>query len=132
MIERATGWRDDARGSAALRRAVAFLLVMVGWVPFRAADLHQAGVFLEAMFIPDMSGLPASMSEAATNRATLTLVLAATVVLLPRAWVTGRYLEAARSRVAVGARVAVSAIGAPYAAILVAAGTFSPFLYYQF
>ena len=132
IIERATGWRDDARGSAALRRAVAFLLVMIGWVPFRAADLHQAGVFLEAMFIPDMSGLPASMSEAATNRATLTLVLAATVVLLPRAWVTGRYLEAARSRVAVGARVAVSAIGAPYAAILVAAGTFSPFLYYQF
>jgi alginate O-acetyltransferase complex protein AlgI len=30
------------------------------------------------------------------------------------------------------ARVAVSALAAPYAAVLVAAGTFSPFLYYQF
>ncbi len=131
-LERASGWRDGALGPVALRRAIAFVLVTIGWVPFRAADLHQTGVFLQAMFVPDLGGLPASISEAATNRATLTLVLAAAVVLLPRAWVTGRYLEEARSQVAFGARVAVSAIGAPYAAVLVAAGTFSPFLYYQF
>jgi alginate O-acetyltransferase complex protein AlgI len=131
-LERATGWRDAAAGSAALRRALAFVLVMVGWVPFRATDLHQVGEFLQAMFLPDGSGLPAPVTEAATNQATVTLILAATVVLLPRAWVTGRYLDEARSRFALGARVAVSAIAAPYAAILVAAGTFSPFLYYQF
>ncbi len=132
-IERATGWRElpDERFEVP-RRAVAFLLVLVGWVPFRAADLSQGGTILKAMFVPDLSALPSSLSVAVTNQATVTLVAAALVVLMPRGWVTGRYLEEARSRLALGARVAVSGVAAPYAAILVAAGTFSPFLYYQF
>jgi alginate O-acetyltransferase complex protein AlgI len=34
--------------------------------------------------------------------------------------------------VVTASRYAVSAVAGPYAAVLVAAGTFSPFLYYQF
>jgi alginate O-acetyltransferase complex protein AlgI len=105
---------------------------VIGWVPFRAADLAQAGHILRAMFVPDLSALPASVSAAATNQATATLLVAAAVVFVPREWVTGRYLEEAQSRVAAGARVAVAAVAAPYAAVLVAAGTFSPFLYFRF
>ena len=44
----------------------------------------------------------------------------------------GRILESGRSRPAVVTRFAVMAVAAPCAAVIVAAGTFSPFLYYQF
>jgi alginate O-acetyltransferase complex protein AlgI len=54
------------------------------------------------------------------------------VVLLPRDLVMGKVVDDSRTRVASAARVAYSAVGAPYAAVLVAAGTFSPFLYFQF
>jgi len=133
VIERATGWRNipDDRMQP-LRRAVAFLLVVIGWVPFRSADLSQAGDFLKAMFSFDFGPMPDEIALAATNQATVMMILAALVVLVPRDWVTGRWLDEARSRLATGMRFAVSGVAAPYAALLVAAGTFSPFLYYQF
>jgi alginate O-acetyltransferase complex protein AlgI len=132
-LERATGWRDlPAAAWEAPRRTLAFLLVVIGWVPFRARDLSQAGDMLRAMFVPDFGPLPLAVSEAATNKATITFVLAALVVLIPRDWVTGRYLEFAESRAAWAARLGVSGVAAPYGAVVVAAGTFSPFLYYQF
>jgi len=59
------------------------------------------------------------------------MALAALVVLMPRSFVMGRLLETATARARV-ARLAYCAVAAPYAAILVAAGTFSPFLYFQF
>ena len=60
------------------------------------------------------------------------VVLAMLVVLMPRDLVMGRLVDESRTRIAGAARVAYSAVGAPYAAVLVAAGTFSPFLYFQF
>jgi alginate O-acetyltransferase complex protein AlgI len=51
---------------------------------------------------------------------------------MPARSATGRFLESARSRPAVALRAAVMIVGLPYAAILLASGTFSPFLYYQF
>jgi alginate O-acetyltransferase complex protein AlgI len=60
------------------------------------------------------------------------LVLALLVALLPGSFVLGRVLEAGRGRAAGVTRFAVMAVAGPYAAVLVAAGTFSPFLYYQF
>jgi alginate O-acetyltransferase complex protein AlgI len=41
-------------------------------------------------------------------------------------------LESSRSRTAAVLRVGVMTVGLFYAAVLTAAGTFSPFLYYQF
>lgn len=133
VIERLTGLRDmtDSRWEP-LRRAAVMLLVIIGWVPFRADTLAQAKNVLEAMFIPDLGPLPAAVQAQMTNATTLILVLAALVVLIPRSFVLGRYLDAARTRLATGARFAFSALAAPYAAVLVAAGTFSPFLYFRF
>lgn len=132
-LERATGLRKlpDAR-LAVPRRAATFVLVVIGWVLFRASGLGQAGQLLHAMFVPDFSGLPAAVSVAAGHQATVLLVLGAAIVLAPRWFVTGRYLDEARSRVSMVVRLAVAGVGAPYAAVLVAAGTFSPFLYYRF
>jgi alginate O-acetyltransferase complex protein AlgI len=54
------------------------------------------------------------------------------VVLLPTHPVTGPLLESSRSRPATLIRVGVLTVGLAYAVILIASGTFSPFLYYQF
>lgn len=133
VVEKITGLRDmrDPRWEP-VRRAAVLLLVIVGWVPFRADTLSEAGTVLQAMFIPDLGPLPAVVSAQLTSATTLIFALAGLVILIPRSFVLGRYLDHARTRLALGARFAFSAIAAPYAAILVAAGTFSPFLYFRF
>ena len=115
-----------------LRRAVTFLLVVVGWVFFRAESIGQALTMIRAMFVPSGLARPEAVAAALTNQRTLVLALALLVVLLPSTFVLGRIVQDSRTRFAAVARVAVSGVAAPYAAVLVAAGTFSPFLYYQF
>jgi alginate O-acetyltransferase complex protein AlgI len=134
VIERAGGWgRLTATGAALVyRRALTFLLVIVGWVFFRSASIGDALVMLRHMFVPSGLGLPETVSTALTHQRTLVLALSLLVVLLPATFVLGRVLDAGRGRPALVARYAVMALAAPYAAMLVAAGTFSPFLYYQF
>ena len=53
-------------------------------------------------------------------------------MFLPAHPVTGPLLESSRTRPAAVLRVSVMTVGLLYAAVLTAAGTFSPFLYYQF
>jgi len=132
-FERATGLArvpDDAWRVP--RRALTFLLVVVGWVFFRAADLGRALDMLRLMFVPRTGEVPAEVTTVLTDQRTLVLALALLVVLMPRDLVMGRVVDESRTRIAGAARVAYSAVGAPYAAVLVAAGTFSPFLYFQF
>jgi alginate O-acetyltransferase complex protein AlgI len=134
LIERATGWSHVAvTGPRRVsRRALTFLLVVVGWVFFRAADLGQALMMLRHMFVPSGFGIPEAVSVSLTNTRSVMLVLAMLVVLLPGSFVLGRILEASRTPRARVTRFGVRAVAGPYAAVLVAAGTFSPFLYYQF
>ncbi len=132
-LERATGLARVAdRTWEVPRRAVTFLLVVVGWVFFRAADIGRALDMLWVMFVPRVGEVPSEVTTVLTDQRTLVFVLAMLVVLLPRDLVMGKVVDESRTRVAGAARLAYSAIGAPYAALLVAAGTFSPFLYFQF
>ena len=133
VVERVTGL-DRVRSGAALavRRAVTFLLVVVGWVFFRAASLGDALRILRHMVTPEGLGVTDAVAAELTNQRELTLALALLVVFIPATFVLGRYLESAPTRLAATARVAVMAVAAPYAAVVVAAGTFSPCLYYQF
>jgi alginate O-acetyltransferase complex protein AlgI len=134
LIERATGWGAvSAVGwRSVLRRGVTFLLVVVGWVFFRAESVGQALTMLRHMVVPSGVALPDAVAVTLTNTRSVVLVLALLVVLLPGSFVLGRTVEAGRSRPAGVTRFAVMAVAGPYAAVLVAAGTFSPFLYYQF
>ncbi len=134
VIERLTGnGTVTATGPALVaRRAVTFLIVVVGWVFFRSGSLTQALRMIKAMFVPSGLGLPEAVDASLTHQRMLVLALALLVVLLPATFVLGRVVQEGPGRFAVAARVAVSALAAPYAAVLVAAGTFSPFLYYQF
>jgi alginate O-acetyltransferase complex protein AlgI len=106
--------------------------VVVGWVFFRAANLEQALDILHAMFVPSGLALADAVDVALTHQRTLTLIAALFVVLLPPGFVLGRVLDEDRTPVAHVARYSVMTLGAFYAAVLVAAGTFSPFLYFQF
>jgi alginate O-acetyltransferase complex protein AlgI len=134
VIERATGQGivTETGLRLVLRRALTFLLVLIGWVFFRAESLGKAGTMLRAMVIPTGDGLAETVAASVTHQRTVVLVLALLVVLLPGSLVLGRVLEAGRGRPAVLTRFAVVAVAAPCAAVLAAAGTFSPFLYYQF
>jgi alginate O-acetyltransferase complex protein AlgI len=114
------------------RRALTFVLVVVGWVFFNAPDMSKALTMIGHMLLPDFSGLTDVVAEAFTNQRLTILLLALVIVFLPAHPVTGPLLESSRSRAATVLRVTIMTAGLLYAAILVAAGTFSPFLYYQF
>lgn len=117
---------------SAVRRALTLILVMAGWALFRSQDLSAAGDVLASMAGSHGWGLDESMQIALTNRRVLVLFLASFVILLPARFVMGRYLDTARTAAADRMRLAYSTLGMGYSAILIAAGTFSPFLYYQF
>jgi alginate O-acetyltransferase complex protein AlgI len=134
IIER--GFRTDTApvtpGRKLARRALTMLLVIVGWVFFRATDLSQALTMIGHMLLPDFTGLTDVVSEAFTNQRLVILLLAMLIVFMPAHPVAGPLIESSRSRPATILRVTVMTGGLLYASILVASGTFSPFLYYQF
>jgi alginate O-acetyltransferase complex protein AlgI len=134
VLERRFGWdaAPDDRRRMIVRRAATMLLVLVGWVFFRAPDLSRAFAMLGHMLVPDFTGLSEAVSVAATNQRMVLLLVALVIVFLPADPVTGPFLEASRTRAANALRITFMTAGVAYSAILVAAGTFSPFLYYQF
>ncbi len=135
IIERLTGLGTRAPKSVLEgigRRVVTMLLVIVGWVFFRAHDIGQAWEFLRAMFWPTTGPVPDALLAATTNQAVLMLIFGSLVVFMPSTLVMGRLIERFNYRPASVFRVVVICVLAPYAAIAVAAGTFSPFLYFQF
>ncbi|WP_199441077.1 MBOAT family O-acyltransferase [Umezawaea beigongshangensis] len=134
VVERARGWDTVPSSRAAVvgRRVLTMLLVVVGWVFFRSPDLGTAFTVIGHMLVIDLDGLTETVSAAATNQRVVLLLAALGVLFLPTTPVTGPFLESSRATTATVLRVSVMTVGLLYAAILVASGTFSPFLYYQF
>ncbi|MFL6144012.1 MAG: MBOAT family O-acyltransferase [Labedaea sp.] len=134
IIER--GFHLDEAPRAGLprvaRRALTTLLVIVGWVIFRSAELPDALTMIGHMLLPDLTGLTDVVSAALTNQRLVILVGALAILFLPAHPVTGPLLESSRSRPAAVLRITIMAVALPYAALLIATGTFSPFLYFQF
>jgi alginate O-acetyltransferase complex protein AlgI len=133
VIERLSGvarWPDERL--VILRRAVTIVLVVIGWVLFRSANLAEAGRVYGAMGSFHFAQLTPAV-HAALNRETVgALVIGLLTVLLPRDLVLGRVvLEGPWAGRALYARVATLVL-LPLAAIAVAAGSFSPFLYFRF
>jgi alginate O-acetyltransferase complex protein AlgI len=134
VLERRFGWEGSPRTRVAriVRRALTMLLVLVGWVFFKASSTGVAFTMLGHMLVPDFSGLSDAVGAAATNQRVLILLVALAIVVLPDHPVTGPFLESSRARSATVLRISVMTAGLVYASILIASGTFSPFLYYQF
>lgn len=134
VIERAGGFdrAPSAPGARIARRAATMVLVVIGWVFFKAPDLGSAFVMLGHMLVPDTSGLTDIVGASITNQRVLLLLIGWIVVFLPAGSGTGPFLESARSPRATAVRTGVMTAGLAYSGLLVATGTFSPFLYYQF
>jgi alginate O-acetyltransferase complex protein AlgI len=132
IAERITGVsRMPAERLAVTRRVGTFLLVIFGWVIFRADGVGDALDVYAAMLIPQSGPLPSALDEALVAPAVLALCVGVASALLPRGLVMGRVLEGGWEGWSMRARMAVVAV-VPLAAITVAAGSFSPFLYFQF
>ena len=135
IVERVAGVRPvgDGRVSlVAVRRAVTFALVLVGWVFFRAPSIGDAGRYLGRMFWPHGLAYGPGVELALTNQALVIGGLALLVTLLPRRIVVGRAIAGARSGGWLVGRAGVVSLGLPLALVLVVSGTFSPFLYFRF
>jgi alginate O-acetyltransferase complex protein AlgI len=130
--ERLTGLSvlPDARWAIG-RRAATLLLVVCGWVLFRADGVGQALDFYRAMLSLEPGSLSPAVDAAATPRAQAALAIGIASVVLPRDLVVGRVLQARWSGAPLASRIAVIAL-LPLAAVSVAAGSFSPFLYFRF
>ena len=114
-----------------VRRAATLFIVIIGWVMFRSPSIGSALGMVGSLF--GTGGIvPAQMDLALTPRAVIALAIGVASFLLPRSFVTGRVLQTARTRAAQRYRLATLGLALPYAGAIVATGTFSPFLYYQF
>jgi alginate O-acetyltransferase complex protein AlgI len=134
IIERVTGWRErrlTALPAVIGARALTLGLVMAGWVLFRAPDLPAAIGYYGALVSPDLSPLPFEVARAAGNRAMAILTLASLVFVLPRAFRMSDLMEQDGLKGKAG-RIAVLAVGYPYALTLVIAGSLTAFIYFQF
>ena len=132
-IERLTGQRPTERATLEWpRRALVLGLVMLGWVVFRADSVTHAMAFYRAMFSFSGFGLAPMVALALTHRVAVVTALASAVVLLPQDFVAGPWLVAGRRRSLALGRLAWLGGGALYATSLIASGSFSPFLYFQF
>ena len=130
--ERLTGVSTLADARLAVpRRVVTLVLVITGWVLFRAHDPGQALHFYRSMFSLDTSALSDAVRAAATSKALLALAIGVASFALPRSLVGGALLQGRWTGAPLAARFAVIAL-LPLAAISVAAGSFSPFLYFRF
>ena len=116
---------------AIVRRAATLLLVVLGWVLFRSNGMGQAADFYGAMASFDLGSLSPAVDAALTPRAQLALAVGVASFFLPRHFVFGKVLQAGWSGMPLAARLAVVMV-LPLAAISVAAGSFSPFLYFRF
>lgn len=134
IIERLTGLgaTDPSVKWAPLRRAVTFLLVVVGWVLFRSQGLRHAANYLRAMFIPTASRLDLTYAQTLDRRALTMMAIAAVTVFLPGSWALGVRLVRSQTQQAKAARVVLLAAILPITLAVVAMGNFSPFLYFQF
>lgn len=138
IVERATGLAKVER-FVAVRRAVTFVLVIFGWVLFRAADLGEFGRMAGAMLRPDRLtesafGLAPDLLVTTAPHEWVLLALVPLLALIPGSLVMGRTidgLDATSLRRQSAARV-VALVVAPVAAMVAVAGSFSPFLYFQF
>ena len=134
LLDRAPTPTDGPVARRLVRRARTAGLVMVGWVLFRAPSLGRAFGLYRAMVGAGagLLGHPDDLRKVIDPKVVVLTALAATAFLIPSRWMEARVLATGRTSAATAARFALVGVGLPYAALLVAATNFHPFLYYRF
>ena len=133
IVERITNQRPvgDDVSYEPIRRVVVLFFVIMGWVVFRAPDLAAAGAYWQALLVPKAVS-SAAFAATVTTSALIALGVGCVIFFVPRSPGFGTVLQHSSSRPMSVVRVALVYLMFPYVAIQVAAGTFSPFLYFQF
>ncbi len=134
LVERVLGigrGEDRSPGWRLVGRVRTFVLVLLGWVLFRAAGLPEAVGYYQAFFRPAIA-LPPEVSLTLDPMTTIALAVGALSLILPTSWVTGVRIQIDRSPLAGGLRLAEFGLILPGALLFAASGGFSPFLYFQF
>lgn len=124
LAERLLGARDGR--DRVVRRVATAGIVAVGWVFFRSDSLHRSIDYFRAIVRGGLELSP-DVTTALDHRAVIVLALGLLIFLVPRGHST-KELLARSDRV----RVLTCAVALPVAGVLVAAGSFSPFLYFKF
>jgi alginate O-acetyltransferase complex protein AlgI len=136
VVERIRGRRERPHGLRLIpTRVWTLLVVMIGWVLFRAATIGDAWSYVGAMFGFEPSGGDGSVpltQMPIDGRAVLALCIGSLSFIAPYWWVIGPRLDDGDGWIIALIRVVVVAVGLPLALLLVATGSFSPFLYFQF
>jgi alginate O-acetyltransferase complex protein AlgI len=137
IIERSTGL---ARSTALVgpRRAITFVIIVVGWVVFRAKSLPEAADMLWAMLPLSSNGggwaVAPDVALLLTPFRVALMCLVLGSALIPGTWVIGKIIngpDVTAGWARTTARSTVTLL-APYAAMVAIAGTYSPFLYFKF
>ncbi|MDH5503735.1 MAG: MBOAT family protein [Acidimicrobiia bacterium] len=131
ILERLTGQRalDERQTLTAVRRVYTFGAAMGGWVLFRSASLPDALGYFKAL-VP-RGGFGDLDILAPSSLSLFVLFVSLAVVLAPREF-SGARLVGGIGKPSGAARLALMGVALPYAAALIVAGSFSPFLYFQF
>ena len=118
-----------ARLATPVRWVYALLAVMGGWVLFRAANLHDAGGYFASLLGGrGLSELSFDMHDALNERAIATLIIGCILAVVPR-WLP-RWPAPLILRASADATVTFALL--IFSMITVAAGAYSPFLYFRF
>ena len=133
VLERAGGKRVLARVPRVAGHAYTLLVVLVGWVFFRAETLSSALSYLRVMFVGGgMDPLPV---ETFLDREVLIALLVAVPASLPIASTLTRRFENASTPARAGRSVVrLAFVGSVFSAtvLYLVAGTYNPFIYFRF
>ncbi|MDJ0884166.1 MAG: MBOAT family protein [Desulfobacterales bacterium] len=133
VIERLSGLRRlPADQWVVTRRLVTLLIVIVGWVLFRAADFGQAAVMLRAMFSWQDLPLAYELSLKFNPWDLGALVIAAVVFALPGDYSGYRSLIASPRPRPTLAAVLLVLVVFPLCGLLIVSTPAAPFIYFRF
>ena len=133
IIERLTGLRRlPADRWVFTRRAVTLLVVTIGWVLFRSADVEQAALLLRAMFTWKDLPLAYALSLHFNPWDLGVLVAAAVVFALPAEYSGYRALIASSRPRPTFAAVLLVVVVFPLCGLLIVSSPAAPFIYFRF
>jgi len=133
VLERRLGRRTQISQSKVLSRISALILVMLGWVIFRAENVEAAAAYYQSLFWANTIFDISSLGDTLSNKNMLTLIAASIVFLLPTSFNAWRILETEKDSFFTSCfRYTTNIVAFPYALILVISGAFTAFIYFQF
>ncbi|MDF1810264.1 MAG: MBOAT family protein [Phycisphaerales bacterium] len=108
------------------------LLVMIGWIVFRAENLTDAFAYYHALFGGNTGYFSTALLRLVTPQAAIALTVGSLVFFAPRKYALGPIIENSESKIASILRYLLVLVALPFTIMLIINGTFSPFLYFQF